>query len=468
MAGISLAEAGALDEELRGEMSTLRLIDASVGAGPQGVLMPGVNAGGASGAPLPPGSALEEFILEGQATRYRLQGGEYRPDGRWQAESAGTARYRTRVLALRPAVGAFNGTVVTVWNNVSSGFDGVFAGYELPKMVEDGFAVIGVSAQKVGIDGALGLRATDSDRYGLLDHPGDDFSFDIFSQVAALATASDATLLGGLNVQRVVAAGASQSACRLASLHNALHPTEAIDAYMLIVYAGNGTHLDTSVDVSGFAEVPDVSSVNILPFRSHRLRDDLGVPVFIVNSETEACLFSVNDQPDSESLRIWESAGTSHVGLSSDPAAAFPAGGIPGLPAGAPCRGSFRPAISAAYQHLQRWIEEGTPPPSQPRIETAPDGTGRRDEHGNVLGGIRWPHVEVPLGLHRGETPPGMIDLLGTTTPFTHEKVRSLYASRADYETRSAVAIEALVATGVVLGAESSTIRDPLVGTAWI
>ncbi len=448
-------------------MSKLRLIDANVGAGPQGISAPGGSVSGDVGLALPPGSALEEFSLEGVASRYRLLDPEYAPDGRWQAEPAGTSPYRTRVLTVRPAAEAFNGTVVAVWNNVSSGVDGVFAGYELSKMVEDGFAVIGVSAQKVGIDGPLGLRATDPDRYGSLDHPGDDFSFDIFAQAAALAAASDATLLGGLNVRHVVAAGASQSACRLASLHNALHPGQVIDAYMLIVYAGNGTHLDTSVDVSGFAEVPDVSSVNILPFRSHGLRDDLGVPVLVVNSETEACLFSVNDQPDSESLRIWESAGTSHLGLSPDPGAAFPVAGTPGLPVGAPCLGSFRPAISAAYQHLQLWVEEGTLPPSQPRIETAPDGTGRRDEHGNVRGGIRWPHVEVPLGVHRGETPPGMIDLLGTTTPFGPEKIRSLYTSRDDYEKRSAAAIEALVSSGVVRRAESSSVRDPLGTTAW-
>ncbi len=448
-------------------MSQLRLIDANIGAGPQGISTPGGSDAGDVGAALPPGSVLEECFMEGVASRYRLLNPEYSLDGRWEAEPAGTAPYRTRVLTVRPAGGAFNGTVIAVWNNVSSGFDGFFAGYELSKMVEDGFAVIGVSAQKVGVDGPLGLRATDPDRYGPLDHPGDDFSFDIFVQAAGLATASDATLLGGLNVRHVLAAGASQSACRLASLHNALHPAEAIDAYMLIVYAGNGTHVDTSMDISGFAEVPDVSSVNILPFRSHRLRDDLGVPVFIVNSETEACLFSVNDQPDSESLRIWESAGTSHVGLSPDPGAAFPVGGIPGLPIGAPCLGSFRPAISAAYQHLQAWVEEGTLPPSQPRIETAPDGTGRRDEHGNIRGGIRWVHVEVPLGVHRGETPPGMIDLLGTTSPFGLEKIRSLYTNRDDYENRCTSVIEALISSGVVRRAESSSVRDPHAAKAW-
>ncbi|MFI5047761.1 MAG: alpha/beta hydrolase domain-containing protein [Acidimicrobiia bacterium] len=429
-------------------MATLELVDARLGQGPYG----------AEPDALPPGATEQEWFLEGNAARYQLTGDEYSIDGRWEATPAGTTPYRTRVLMARPAADTFNGTVVVVWNNVSSGVDGIYAGPGRPRMLADGYAVLGVSAQKVGIDGPLGLIATDADRYGTLHHPGDDHSYDIFTQATALAS-TDERLLGGLTTRRVVAAGASQSACRLATLHNALHPAGIVDAYMLIVYAGNGTLVDTSNGSPGFAEVPDNSTVNILPFRSHRLRDDLDVRVFAVNSETEACLFTANAQPDSDHLRIWESAGTSHIGLSQID--------LPDMGNGAPCRGSFAPAITAAYEHLQRWLTDGTLPPSQPRIERTADGTAVRDEHGNVLGGIRWPHVEVPLGTHRGEARPGAIDLMGATTPFDAETVHSLYPSRDDYEGRFAAAVTALVATGSVLPEDSATVRDPLAETAW-
>jgi hypothetical protein len=418
----------------------------------------GKGAHGSVGDELPPGASEDEWIVEGVATRYSLVGDDYRVDGRWRATPAGSAPYRTRVLALRPSPDACNGTAVVVWNNVSVGIDGIYAGPELSRMVDDGFAVLGVSAQHVGVEGPSGLVNADPDRYASLRHPGDDHSYDIFTQVAALAATSHPSLLDGLEVQRVVAAGASQSACRLATLHNALHPSGVVDAYVLVVYAGNGTLVDSTVPGTGFAEVPD-NPVAILPFRTHRLRDDLRVPVFVVNSETEACLFTTNQQPDSDHLRVWESAGTSHVGSSRTE--------LPDMGNGAPCRGSFAPALPAAYHHLRRWLEDGTPPPGIERIEREADGRAARDEHGNARGGIRWPHVVVPLGTHRGEAPPGPIDLMGASIPFDAERIRALHHDRADYDARFDAAVDALVERGVVLPEDRSMVDDPLAADVW-
>ena len=63
-------------------------------------------------------------------------------------------------------------------------------------MLQDGFALVGVSAQRVGVEGpsaelaALGmvspsLKGNDPERYGDLQHPGDDFSYDIYTQARA-------------------------------------------------------------------------------------------------------------------------------------------------------------------------------------------------------------------------------------------------------------------------------------------
>jgi len=124
---------------------------------------------------------------------------------------------------------AFNGTVVLNWQNVSAGYEygSLTAGDE----ALEGYAWVGVSAQEVGIYGfsrgrrsrsASGdvrpLRDQDPERYGLLQHPGDLGSFEMFSQAARAvgpARRSDVDPMGGLEVQRVIAAGGSQSAMRL-------------------------------------------------------------------------------------------------------------------------------------------------------------------------------------------------------------------------------------------------------------
>ena len=83
-----------------------------------------------------------------------------------------------------------NGTVIIEWLNVTGGLD-IPALWMMTHrhLVRDGYTWVGVSAQRVGIEGGgmmpgLGLRQAAPERYGTLEHPGDAFSFDIFTQVA--------------------------------------------------------------------------------------------------------------------------------------------------------------------------------------------------------------------------------------------------------------------------------------------
>ena len=62
------------------------------------------------------------------------------------------------------------------------------------ELVRDGFAWVGVSAQQVGVDA---LKAADPSRYGSLSHPGDSYSYDIFSQAGQAVWDDSAQLLGG-------------------------------------------------------------------------------------------------------------------------------------------------------------------------------------------------------------------------------------------------------------------------------
>src|SRR5262249_25022642 len=160
-------------------------------------------------------------------TSYK-QAGAPTHDGRWTFAPDTTAPYRTRVVVRAPAdPSKFSGKVVVEWLNVSGGVD---ANPEWASVAEEvvraGDAWVGVSAQRIGVEGGpvlvevkgipgaedqgKGLKKIDPARYGSLEHPGDGYSFDIFTQVArALRTGAG---LSGLQPKRLIAAGESQSA----------------------------------------------------------------------------------------------------------------------------------------------------------------------------------------------------------------------------------------------------------------
>ena len=121
--------------------------------------------------------------------------------------------------------------------------------------------------------------------------------------------------MDGLTVQRLLASGGSQSACRLATYYNAVQPlSQAFDGFLILVYPGGGTLVDSSNPGPTLAEIPEVARalVNLLPFSSHILRTDLDSPLLVLNSETEVPWNHAVRQPDSDSYRLWEVAGTAH------------------------------------------------------------------------------------------------------------------------------------------------------------
>jgi hypothetical protein len=94
------------------------------------------------------------------------------------------------------------------------------------ELVREGFAWVGVSAQKVGVDALKGTdpQRGDAVRYAGLSHPGDSFSYDIFSQGGQAIRDHADVILGGLEPRHVVAVGESQSAGRLVTYIDAVHP----------------------------------------------------------------------------------------------------------------------------------------------------------------------------------------------------------------------------------------------------
>jgi len=412
------------------------------------------------------GYSEAEYLLEGIATRYRLApGAQLTRDGHWRVEGAGTAPFRTRMLVYRPNDAArFNGTVILTWNNVTAGYD--LFGAESLELFEGGYALACLTTQKVGIEGLppqpQGLAAWDPQRYGKLSIPSDDYSYNIFTQ-GALAVGKHRARqtvdpMGGLDVQRVVAQGASQSAGRLATYVNAIQPlSRAFDGFILAIYFGTGSPLEV-----GSAVVNINNAVTTMPAAdrmrgSNLLRDDLGVPVFVVNSELEAIACQPVRQADTTTFRYWESAGTCHVSeqgqrdrqdkLLRDGMQVVPlAQGINRIP--------ILPLYDAAFRHMHRWLTEGTPPPVQPKVEFA--GTPAqpvRDENGIAKGGIRLPQAEVPLATNSAIPLADDIFayLRGSCHPFAAGRLRAIYGDKAAFLAKFEAAAQRAVAAGVLL-----------------
>ena len=406
-----------------------------------------------------------EYALEGTATRYRLAtGAELTRDGQWRAEPAGTSPFRTRLLIYRPTDSArFNGTVVLTWNNVSAGYD--LFGAESLELFEGGFGLACLTTQKVGIVGLppepQGLAAWDPGRYGKLTIPSDDYSYDIFTHGARAVGPNRARHavdpMGGLEVERVVALGASQSAGRLATYLNAVQPLErALDGFILAIYFGTGSALEVGDAVVNLNLAPAMRPGQGLR-GGNLLRDDLGVPVFVVNSELEAIACYPVRQRDTDTFRYWESAGTCHVSdqvtrerqkkLLRDGVKAPPlAEGINRIP--------IAPLYEAAFHHMQHWLTDGTPPPIQPKLEFAGDPPQLvRDAHGIAVGGIRLPQVEVPIATNSAI--PRAADIFaylrGSWSPFSAEKLRALYGDKVAFRTEFESAAKRAVEAGVLL-----------------
>ena len=407
----------------------------------------------------------EEYFLSGSACRYRPASGTvFGPDGLWSAEPAGEAPFTTRLLIYRPRDKArFNGTVILTWNNVTAGYE--LFGTDSLELFEGGFALVCVSAQKAGIEGLppvrQGLRQWDGERYGALSVPSDDYSFDVFTQ-AARAVGPDRDRQGidpmaGLDVQRVVAQGASQSAGRLATYVNAVAPlARAIDGFILAIYFGRGTPLEVGDTVVNIHAPAQGSTTRRRLRGENRLRDDLGVPIFIVNSELEAIACYDVRQPDSESFRTWEVAGTCHISRQSMATRTVSAQRdelVTRKVADAINAVPMNPVYDAAFHHMHRWLCDGVPPPSQPRVDIAGSPPAAiRDEHGIAKGGIRLPQVQAPLAQNSAiPLTDDVFGLLGgSSQPLTVETIRGLYGSRTAFLARFRRACDGAVEAAVI------------------
>jgi Alpha/beta hydrolase domain len=397
------------------------------------------------------GYVEEEFFFSGTANRYSTP-----------ALATGTVLdgghpYTTRMVVRRPAdPKRFNGTVLVEWYNVTNGFDAEnswFFSWE--HILRAGYVWVGVSAQRVGVNE---LRNWGPARYGALDVTqggtinNDALCYDAYSQAGqALKHPGAVDPLHGLVPRLVLSIGESQSASRLVTYANSIHPlADVYDGFLLLSSLGG------------------------------KIRSDLSTPVWKVSTEYDVAQSeALARQPDTDTFRAWEVAGTSHVdqhlrasreplelrdrGVSSE-AALAPTCQVHTIGTRVPTTY----VLAAALDDLVRWASTGAPPPSAPAMATtsgapAPGATVAlaRNSLGLALGGIQLSQLAVPTELNSGlNIGPGACVRWGYSTPFDAPTLAQLYRNHGDYVSKVTHVTDGNVSAGYMLRVDAQATID--------
>jgi hypothetical protein len=435
------------------------------------------------------GYVAEEFFISGTASSYRPTR-TLDPDGQWSVSPSGAADYTTRMVVVTPSDRTrFNGTVLVEWLNVSGGIDApavwMMAHREI---IRAGYAYVAVSAQKVGVDGGanligidMSLKSQDPKRYASLRHPGDAFSYDIFSQTGELVrNAGDNSILGDLRVRHVIAIGESQSAMFLTTYINAVDPLARVyDGFLVHSRFGPAAPLD---EVSIFDDEQPAGAPDAVAFRA-----DLRVPLVTIITETD--LFGpvrhgyyFARQPDNEWLRVWEIPGAAHADNYTIQVAPIDTGYAPLYDIVAAYEPTntlmgqqlghfinFAPqhhyVVQAAIAALNRWVRTGEPAPTAPPIQVREIDQPEPilDSNGLARGGVRTPWVDVPLARTSGVGADEsiMAAIFGSGEPFDAATLHRLYPGGAtEYLGRFTTALDAAIQSGFIVAADRTEILE--------
>ncbi|HEY5097866.1 MAG TPA: alpha/beta hydrolase domain-containing protein [Acidimicrobiales bacterium] len=400
----------------------------------------------------------QEFFASGTATAFQATSSP--SDGKWSIAPTTAAAYRTRILVRRPKDPAhFNGTLVVEWMNESAGESAPDWDYLNPQLMREGFAYVAVSAQAVGVNGGTpilgsaeagtsgGLVGSEPARYGTLHHPGDQYANDIFAQIGKALRDPKPAVLGGMHPKHVVAVGESQSAYFLTTFADAFQPrTDTFDGIFIHSRGGAPAPLNGASITSG----QGASNV--------RIRTDLKIPVFMFETQTDLITlgYAAAQQPNTDRIRTWEVAGTSH-------ADAYEIGAAIGvLGCTTPVNdGPQHIVVQAAFTAFNRWVDGGAAPPSPPpfRLSSTDPATLALDANGNVIGGVRTPAVDAPVSTLSGAAPAGanvLCSLFGSTTAFDPAKLVDLYHTKAGYLAAYQTRLDQAIDHGFILRADRS------------
>jgi len=438
------------------------------------------------------GYVEEEFIISGYSNVY-----EYHDVGLYPKIRCENGRYTTRILVRRPAdpLKQSDFAVLEIFNY--AGAERAFAcwGFCDEYLVSRGDVWVGITIKQNAIDG---LKRFDPERYKDLGFPNpvpedkrrpftsmfgpaspdagnyeSGLAYDAMSQVAALLKARDPAnplFRGGPSrkpAKYVIGMGAS--GCDLSLYAAALQPFATTDGVRpcfdgfhihMTGYPGNISNGETRFeacddrckimtnvplvwtqtmgDMRGGGVHPSYSYMyrwpdSDLPGRQHRQYEIAGAPLgLVMDMECGACDEDV------------EKYTGKPVDKRKDPDPDYE---IP-----------FLYIMRAVLDHLKKWIRDGVPAPPSRYIEMQgeyPDADFVLDEHGNPIGGVRSPYVDVPTKTYT------WIDdftVFNEIEPFSAEKLKQLYPTRKEYFEKCVYSTMKMIEEGFLLAEDAPKI----------
>ncbi len=380
------------------------------------------------------GYVEEEYIMSGQARVF-----DWAADGGVKV-MVPPSPYATRVLVHRPRDPArWSGNIEVHINNSSARHDhprGISA-YALKNGdVWVGFTSKGITARdlqkkdparygdlnwknplpldKTCKDPTIGPMWTRTGDYSNKDSSSfpeteDGLIYDIYGQLAAFlkGPGREKLLPGFKETPKLFTTGVSQSALLMRTWINAFHSNYRMP--------DGGPIFDGYQEIVGSLMYRiNQCAVDFLPWDP---RNQIAVPTdaAVINMFSESDMWKglYSRQPDvikgRSGLVTYEMAGSAHGGV------LYPRTGIE----------------AAALHNLQKWVREGVAPPRGQPIKTVYTQM-QRDWHGNVIGGLRTPYLDVPVATYQGTIAP-QASAPGKKTPFAPEKLKLLYPSRDAY-----------------------------------
>jgi Alpha/beta hydrolase domain len=185
-----------------------------------------------------------------------------------------------------------------------------------------------------------------------------------------------------------------------------------------------------------------------------------------------------HEVPIPPNVRMYDVAGASHAVLLNAKCE---------LP---PARLDWTPVLRATLLHLDDWVAKGTEPPASRLMPLEPAGDNpmvlrapanlpkaviqipKRDADGNVIGGVRLPDMQAPLGANAQQNPPLSFTcmLAGAYVAFprtqadadakhdSHRPVLERYKTRNDYVNQIRIAARELERDGFLLPDDAAVI----------
>jgi hypothetical protein len=331
--------------------------------------------------------------------------------------------------------------------------------------------------------------------------------FAIFRDTAEFLARGSVDAVGTPNplrgaIDRVLASGKSQSGRFLKTYlfngFNRVNGRRVVDG-MHVFVSGSGmlpiltssTGPDSSGDKAPSFADPEFRGVHEGPFTIGEIvaavekRGEVPPRIVMVSSTTDFLSLRASlgrtgasgteDQPLPANVRMYDIAGASHVVLPSAPACSLPL-----------ARLDWAPVSRATLVALDRWVGRNAEPPASKLMPLEPTAAAdvlgapkhlpttvvqrpKRDADGNVMGGVRLPDMEAPLGVHAAQQEPKSFScaLAGAFLPFTQAQIATRYKNRDDYVNKIRTAARALQKDGLLLPEDAAVIIAAAAAHPW-